>query len=117
MNEEVVTAQVPPTWGEIVSGVKNIVIDHLCIEEDDKGYDLTFPFESFGADDLDHSELIMKTEEQFGVEFDDAECANIKCTFDLIHLVAETLGVEPSVEPGEETVDEESSEETLESDN
>lgn len=112
MNEEV-TAQVPPTWEEVVSGVKNIVIDHLCIEEDDKGYDLTFPFESFGADDLDHSELIMKTEEQFGVEFDDAECANIKCTFDLIRLVAETLGVEPS----EETVDEESSEETLESDN
>lgn len=108
MSEEVEKKQEEYTFTGIVDAIKNIVIEHLCIEEDDKGYDLTFPFESFGADDLDHDELIMKTEEKFGLEFDSAECARIRCTKDLIDIVVETLGVSP------EEVAEEASEESVE---
>jgi len=105
MSEEVEKKQEEYTFAGIVDAIKNIVIEHLCIEEDDKGYDLTFPFESFGADDLDHDELIMKTEEKFGLEFDAAECARIRCTKDLIDIVVETLGVSPE-EVAEEAKDE-----------
>lgn len=105
MSEEVEVKQDAYTFTGIVNDIKEIVINHLCIEEDDKGYDLTFPFESFGADDLDHDEIIMKVEEKFGLEFDDAECARIRCTKDLIDIVVETLGVSPE-EAAEEAKDE-----------
>jgi len=48
--------------------------------------------EDLGADSLDTVELIMATEEEFGIEIHDAEAENISTVGDLVKLIEEKLG-------------------------
>lgn len=56
----------------IETRVKNIIVDHLGVDEDKVTDDASF-IDDLGADSLDTVELIMAFEEEFGIEISDEE--------------------------------------------
>ena len=63
-----------------------LVAEQLKVSADSiKGSDT---LESLGADSLDRVEIIMKTEEHFDIEINDADAENIKTIDGLIECVA-----------------------------
>lgn len=62
---------------DIAAKVKEIIVDKLGVDESEVLPNARF-IEDLGADSLDSVELIMKFEEEFGIEIPDAESEKIK---------------------------------------
>ena len=66
--------------------VREIVADQLGVEADEVKEDSTF-VDDLGADSLDIVELIMRFEDEFGVEIPDEKAEKIKTVSDIVHYI------------------------------
>ena len=73
---------------EVESKVKKIVIDHLGVDEAKVTPDSKF-IDDLGADSLDTVELVMASEEEFGVEIPDDAAETITTVQDAIKFIEE----------------------------
>ena len=71
---------------EIESQVKQIVVDHLGIEESKVTPESKF-IDDLGADSLDTVELVMAFEEEFGSEISDSEAEKILTVGDAVKFI------------------------------
>ena len=71
---------------DISSKVKNIVADHLGIDEAKVTEESSF-VDDLGADSLDTVELVMAFEEEFGSEISDNEAEKILTVGDAIKFI------------------------------
>ena len=71
---------------EIESQVKQIVIDHLGIDEAKVTEESSF-IDDLGADSLDTVELVMAFEEEFGSEISDSEAEKILTVGDAVKFI------------------------------
>ncbi len=73
---------------DIAAKVKEIIVDKLGVDESEIQPNARF-IEDLGADSLDSVELIMKFEEEFGIEIPDTDSEKIKCVSDAITYISE----------------------------
>ena len=66
--------------------VKGIVADQLGVEAEEIKEDSTF-VDDLGADSLDIVELIMRFEDEFGVEIPDEKAEKIKTVSDIVKYI------------------------------
>ncbi len=66
--------------------VREIVVEQLGVEEDEVTEGASF-IDDLGADSLDIVELVMKMEEEFGIEIPDEEAEKIKTVNDVIQYI------------------------------
>ena len=78
---------------EIMTKLKELVIDRLNVEEEQIKPDASF-IEDLGADSLDIVELIMGIEEEFDVEIPDEDAEKFTNVGDALAYVNGKLGVE-----------------------
>jgi acyl carrier protein len=78
---------------EIMTKLKELVIDRLNVEEDQIKPDASF-VEDLGADSLDIVELIMGIEEEFDVEIPDEDAEKLTNVAEALAYVKGKLGVE-----------------------
>ena len=71
---------------EIGSKVKQLVADHLGVEETKVTDEASF-IDDLGADSLDTVELVMAFEEEFGSEISDTEAEKILTVGDAIKFI------------------------------
>ena len=71
---------------EVESQVKQIVIDHLGIDEAKVTPESKF-IDDLGADSLDTVELVMAFEEEFGSEISDTEAEKILTVGDAVKFI------------------------------
>ena len=71
---------------EVESQVKQIVIDHLGIDEAKVTPESKF-IDDLGADSLDTVELVMAFEEEFGSEISDSEAEKILTVGDAVKFI------------------------------
>lgn len=71
---------------EIEAKVKQIIVDKLSVSEDEVTNEASFQ-QDLGADSLDQVELIMKFEEEFGVQIPDTESQKIATVGDAIAYI------------------------------
>ena len=71
---------------EIEAQVKQIVVDHLGIDQDKVTPESKF-IDDLGADSLDTVELVMAFEEEFGSEISDSEAEKILTVGDAIKFI------------------------------
>ena len=62
---------------DIADRVRKIVVEHLGVEEDKVIVDASF-IDDLGADSLDTVELVMASEEEFGIEIPDDAAESIQ---------------------------------------
>lgn len=74
------------TGDEILSKVKDIVVEQLGVESDEVKGDSTF-IDDLGADSLDIVELIMAFEEEFNIEIPDEAAEKIKTVQDVVSFI------------------------------
>jgi len=70
----------------VAERVKNIVVEHLGVEED-KVSDTASFIDDLGADSLDTVELVMAFEEEFGCEIPDDAAEKILTVQDAINFI------------------------------
>ncbi|MDG1707910.1 MAG: acyl carrier protein [Emcibacteraceae bacterium] len=70
----------------VAERVKNIVVEHLGVEED-KITDTSSFIDNLGADSLDTVELVMAFEEEFGCEIPDDAAEKILTVKDAIEFI------------------------------
>jgi len=73
---------------EIESKIKQIIVDELGVEETEVTANARF-IEDLGADSLDLVELVMRFEEEFGIEIPDEDAEKIQSVRDAFSYVAE----------------------------
>ena len=73
---------------DIAERVKNIVVEHLGVEEDKVVEGASF-IDDLGADSLDTVELVMAFEEEFGCEIPDDAAEKIQTVKDAIDFLKE----------------------------
>ncbi|MBP7562380.1 MAG: acyl carrier protein [Candidatus Cloacimonetes bacterium] len=73
---------------DIAAKVKEIIVDKLGVDESEIQPNARF-IEDLGADSLDSVELIMKFEEEFGIEIPDTDSEKIKSVQDAITYISE----------------------------
>lgn len=78
---------------EVMSRLKEIVVDRLNVEEDQIKPEASF-VEDLGADSLDIVELIMGIEEEFDIEIPDEDAEKLTSVGDAINYVKNKLGIE-----------------------
>ena len=78
---------------EILSRLKEIVIDRLDVEEGQIKKEASF-IEDLGADSLDIVELIMGIEEEFDIEIPDEDAEKLTTVGEALNYVIGKLGVE-----------------------
>jgi len=78
---------------EILSRLKEIVIDRLDVEEGQIKNEASF-IEDLGADSLDIVELIMGIEEEFDIEIPDEDAEKLTTVGEALNYVIGKLGVE-----------------------
>ena len=71
---------------EVETQVKQIVVDHLGIDESKVTPESKF-IDDLGADSLDTVELVMAFEEEFGSEISDSEAEKILTVGDAIKFI------------------------------
>ena len=71
---------------EVESQVKQIVVDHLGIEDSKVTPESKF-IDDLGADSLDTVELVMAFEEEFGIEIPDDAAENIQSFGDAVKFI------------------------------
>ena len=71
---------------EIEAKVKHIIVDKLSVSEEEVKNEASF-LQDLGADSLDQVELIMKLEEEFGIQIPDTESEKIVTVGDAIALI------------------------------
>ena len=78
---------------EMLSRLKEIIIDRLDVEEDQIVPEASF-VEDLGADSLDIVELIMGIEEEFDIEIPDEDAEKLTTVGEAMSYVKAKLGVE-----------------------
>ena len=78
---------------EVMSRLKEIVVDRLNVEDDQIKPEASF-VEDLGADSLDIVELIMGIEEEFDIEIPDEEAEKLTNVGEAFRYVIGKLGVE-----------------------
>lgn len=78
---------------EVMSKLKEIIIDRLDIEEDQITPEATF-VEDLGADSLDIVELIMGIEEEFEVEIPDEDAEKLTSVGEALNYVLSKIEIE-----------------------
>ena len=73
---------------DIAGRVKNIVVEHLGVEEDKVKEEASF-IDDLGADSLDTVELVMAFEEEFNVEIPDDAAEKIQTVGDAVKFIEE----------------------------
>jgi acyl carrier protein len=71
---------------DIESRVKQIIVDHLGIEEGKLTKDASF-LDDLGADSLDTVELVMAFEEEFGIEINDDQADSLRTVGDAVAYI------------------------------
>jgi acyl carrier protein len=71
---------------EIESKIKQIIVDELGVEESEVTANARF-IEDLGADSLDLVELVMRFEEEFGIEIPDEDAEKIQSVRDAFSYV------------------------------
>ena len=71
---------------EIADKVKNIVVEHLGVEEAKVTPEASF-IDDLGADSLDTVELVMAFEEEFGIEIPDDAAETIQTYGDAVKFI------------------------------
>ncbi len=66
--------------------VKQIIVDELGVEESEVTANARF-VDDLGADSLDNVELVMRFEEEFGVEIPDEDAEKIQSVRDAIEYI------------------------------
>ena len=69
-----------------IDKVKNIVVDHLGVDEDKVTDNASF-IDDLGADSLDTVELVMAFEEEFGIEIPDDAAESIQTVGDAVKFI------------------------------
>ena len=70
----------------IYDKVKQIIVDELGVEESEVTMNASF-IEDLGADSLDTVELVMRFEEEFGIEIPDEEAEKILKVSDAVNYI------------------------------
>lgn len=70
--------------------VKQIIVDELGVEESEVTANARF-VDDLGADSLDNVELVMRFEEEFGVEIPDEDAEKIQSVRDAIDYIEKHL--------------------------
>lgn len=73
---------------EVESKIKQIIVDELGVEETEVTANARF-IEDLGADSLDLVELVMRFEEEFGIEIPDEAAEKIQSVRDAFSYVEE----------------------------
>ena len=73
---------------DISDRVKEIVVEHLSVEEDKVTESASF-IDDLGADSLDTVELVMAFEEEFGIEIPDDAAETIQTVGDAVKFITE----------------------------
>ena len=73
---------------DIESEVKRIIKEQLDVDDKDIKLEATF-IDDLGADSLDTVELVMRFEEEFGIEIPDEEAEKIQSVRDAIAYIDE----------------------------
>ena len=73
---------------DIAEKVKNIVVEHLGVDEDKVTETASF-IDDLGADSLDTVELVMAFEEEFGIEIPDDAAEKIQTVKNAIDFISE----------------------------
>ncbi len=71
---------------DVESRVKDIIVEHLGVEEDKVVTGASF-IDDLGADSLDTVELVMAFEEEFGVEIPDDAAKDIQTFGDAVEFI------------------------------
>ena len=71
--------------------VKQIIVDELGVEESEVTPNARF-IDDLGADSLDTVELVMRFEEEFGIEIPDEEAEKIQSVGDAINYIQNNSG-------------------------
>ncbi len=72
----------------IVEKVKQIIVDELGVDESEVTDNARF-IDDLGADSLDTVELVMRFEEEFGIEIPDEEAEKIQSVGDAFRYIEE----------------------------
>jgi len=72
----------------IVEKVKQIIVDELGVDEAEVTENARF-IDDLGADSLDTVELVMRFEEEFGIEIPDEEAEKIQSVGDAFRYIEE----------------------------
>lgn len=72
---------------EIFEKVKEVIIDQLGVEDEDKITMETTFIDDLGADSLDVVELIIALEEEFGMEIPEAEAEKVVTVGDVVEYI------------------------------
>lgn len=71
--------------------IKDIVSEKLGVEKEKVTPEASF-IDDLGADSLDTVELIMKMEEEFGIEIPDEEAEKLRTVGDVVDYLREKIG-------------------------
>lgn len=78
---------------EILRQFTNILVEQLCCDPDDVLADATL--RDLGADSLDEIEIIMFSEEDFGINIPDEDAAKLKTVLDCVNYLHAKLNRNP----------------------
>lgn len=67
--------------------VRDIIAEILTVDKNDITLDSSF--KALGVDSLDMLEIVMKIEEQFGIEIDDEQAAKIKTVAEAVDKIGQ----------------------------
>jgi acyl carrier protein len=75
-------------WLDILSKVKDIVVEQLGVDEEEVTAEASF-VDDLGADSLDIVELVMALEEEFDLEIPDEDAEKIATVGDAVNYIKE----------------------------
>lgn len=73
---------------EVFEKVKEVIVDQLGIEDDEKITMETTFIDDLGADSLDVVELIIALEEEFGIEIPETEAEKVVTVGDVVDYIS-----------------------------
>ncbi len=76
---------------EVFEKVKEVIVDELGIEDEEKITMETTFIDDLGADSLDVVELIIALEEEFGIEIPETEAEKVVTVGDVVDYISSTM--------------------------